>query len=82
MPHATSVQQRRAVSNGQPCGHVIECDRHGWQFDVRIGARLTANESVEVYRVIVEEGVIKSEVKPILDPVFESEKTFSLKRGS
>jgi nitrite reductase/ring-hydroxylating ferredoxin subunit len=43
-------------------GHIIECDWHGWQFDVRTGQCLTVKEQIEVYRVIVEDGVIKIEI--------------------
>jgi len=44
---------------GKLCGHVIECGFHGWQFDVRDGRGLTVRESLETYRVVVEEGLIK-----------------------
>ena len=48
------------LSEGKLCGHVIECALHGWQFDVRSGECLTVAESVEKYRVIVEDGWIKA----------------------
>jgi nitrite reductase/ring-hydroxylating ferredoxin subunit len=50
------------LAEGTLCGHTIECDWHGWQFDVRTGQCLTTNEQVEVYRVVIEDGWIKIEV--------------------
>jgi 3-phenylpropionate/trans-cinnamate dioxygenase ferredoxin component len=47
------------LSEGMLCGNVIECDWHGWQFDVRTGECLTVTEKIETYKVIVEDGVIK-----------------------
>jgi nitrite reductase/ring-hydroxylating ferredoxin subunit len=47
---------------GKLCGHTIECEWHGWKFDVRTGRCLTTNEHVEVYRVYVEDGIIKIEI--------------------
>lgn len=39
---------------------IVECDLHGWQFDVRSGACLTKkNCSIESYEVVVEDGMIK-----------------------
>ncbi|HKO99808.1 MAG TPA: Rieske 2Fe-2S domain-containing protein [Pyrinomonadaceae bacterium] len=50
------------LSEGILCGHVIECEWHGWQFDVRTGECLTVNETIETYRVVVLDGVISVEV--------------------
>lgn len=47
------------LSQGNLCGHVIECELHGWQFDVRTGECLTVREQIEIYRVEVEQGKIK-----------------------
>ena len=44
------------------CDHVIECDWHGWEFDVRTGECLTVPERLETYLVIVEDGLIKVRV--------------------
>jgi nitrite reductase/ring-hydroxylating ferredoxin subunit len=52
------------LTEGFLCGHVIECGLHGWQFDVRSGKCLTLEERIETYPVVVEDGVIKIEVKP------------------
>jgi 3-phenylpropionate/trans-cinnamate dioxygenase ferredoxin subunit len=48
-----------ALAEGTLCEHVIECEWHGWQFDVRTGECLTVAERIETYEVVVEEGVIK-----------------------
>jgi naphthalene 1,2-dioxygenase ferredoxin component len=50
------------LTEGFLCGHVIECGLHGWQFDVRDGKCLTVNESIETFRVVVEDGLIKIEI--------------------
>jgi nitrite reductase/ring-hydroxylating ferredoxin subunit len=47
------------LADGRLCGHTIECDLHGWRFDVRTGRCLTSNAGVESYAVIVEDGWIK-----------------------
>ncbi|MDQ1728214.1 MAG: nitrite reductase small subunit [Pyrinomonadaceae bacterium] len=47
------------LANGLLCEYVIECDWHGWQFDVRTGACLTVPERIETYEVFVEDGVIR-----------------------
>lgn len=60
--HATSnfcPHKGAPLAMGKLCGHIIECDWHGWQFDVRTGACLTVNESIEVYQVVIEEGEIR-----------------------
>lgn len=63
--HATSnfcPHKGAPLSMGKLDGHVIECDWHGWQFDVRTGQCLTVSDAVEVYRVFVEDGLIKIEI--------------------
>ena len=52
------------LAQGLLCGHLIECDWHGWQFDVRNGRCLTVSESVRTYRVLIEDGWVKIEVEP------------------
>jgi nitrite reductase/ring-hydroxylating ferredoxin subunit len=47
------------LAKGILCGHVIECDWHGWQFDVRTGECLTVPERIETYEVVVEDDVVK-----------------------
>ena len=47
------------LAAGVLCGHVIECDWHGWEFDVRTGECLTVPETVDTYEVVVEEGLVK-----------------------
>jgi nitrite reductase/ring-hydroxylating ferredoxin subunit len=47
------------LAEGNLCEHVIECDWHGWQFDVRTGECLTVSEKIETYEVVVENGVVK-----------------------
>ena len=47
------------LAAGKLCDHVIECDWHGWQFDVRTGECLTVTEKLETYEVVVEGGVVK-----------------------
>jgi nitrite reductase/ring-hydroxylating ferredoxin subunit len=42
------------LSEGQICGHVVECALHGWQFDVRTGECLTVPERLKTYKVVVE----------------------------
>lgn len=51
------------LSEGTLCGHVVECGLHGWQFDVRTGECLTVRETIKTYRVRVEEGLVKVELK-------------------
>jgi len=50
------------LAEGTLCGHIIECAWHGWKFDVRSGECLTTSERVEIYRVEIEEGLIKIEI--------------------
>jgi len=47
------------LTEGALCEHVIECDWHGWQFDVRTGECLTVPEKLLTYEVFVEDGSIK-----------------------
>jgi 3-phenylpropionate/trans-cinnamate dioxygenase ferredoxin subunit len=47
------------LSSGNLCEYTIECDWHGWQFDVRTGECLTVPEKIETYEVVIEDGVIK-----------------------
>ena len=47
------------LSEGELCGHVIECWWHGWQFDVRTGECLTVPERIRTYQVLVEDNLIK-----------------------
>jgi nitrite reductase/ring-hydroxylating ferredoxin subunit len=50
------------LSEGKLCGHVIECDWHGWRFDVRTGVCEEEEQQVETYRVFVEDQFIKIEI--------------------
>ena len=47
------------LSAGTLCEYLIECNWHGWQFDVRKGQCLTVGEKLKTYEVVVEEGLIK-----------------------
>lgn len=47
------------LADGNLCGHAVECDWHGWRFDVRTGQCLTNRSAVESYEVIIEDGMIK-----------------------
>jgi 3-phenylpropionate/trans-cinnamate dioxygenase ferredoxin subunit len=46
------------LSEGDLCGHVIECWLHGWQFDIRTGDCLTVTEKIRTYEVRINEGVV------------------------
>lgn len=50
------------LAEGKLCGHVIECDWHGWQFDVRSGQCLTTSEQLQVFPVEIEDGWIRIRV--------------------
>jgi nitrite reductase/ring-hydroxylating ferredoxin subunit len=51
------------IADGRLCGPVVECDWHGWLFDVRNGSCITRpNSSIESYPVIIEDGLIKIEL--------------------
>jgi nitrite reductase/ring-hydroxylating ferredoxin subunit len=47
------------LADGNLCGHMVECDWHGWRFDVRTGECLTNSSNVETYEVIIEDDLIK-----------------------
>ncbi len=48
------------LADGNLCGHTVECDWHGWRFDVRSGACLNnPAQPVEAYEVLIEDGWIK-----------------------
>jgi nitrite reductase/ring-hydroxylating ferredoxin subunit len=48
------------LADGNLCGQIVECDWHGWRFDVRSGICLTtASGNIETYEVVVEDGLIK-----------------------
>lgn len=47
------------LADGFLTGHVVECDWHGWRFDVRTGECLTTECPIESYEVKIEEGLIK-----------------------
>jgi nitrite reductase/ring-hydroxylating ferredoxin subunit len=51
------------LADGQLDGHAVECDWHGWRFDLRSGACLNRTaEPVETYEVVIEDGLIKIRV--------------------
>ena len=51
------------LADGALAAHTVECDWHGWRFDVRSGACLNRPDSpVESYEVIIEDGWIKIRV--------------------
>jgi nitrite reductase/ring-hydroxylating ferredoxin subunit len=54
--------QGAPLANGFLCGHIVECELHGWQFDVRSGECLTVSERITCYRVIVEDGILTLEL--------------------
>jgi nitrite reductase (NADH) small subunit/3-phenylpropionate/trans-cinnamate dioxygenase ferredoxin subunit len=48
------------LADGNLCGHIVECDWHGWRFDVRSGQCLSVpSDKVDTYEVIIEEGQLK-----------------------
>ncbi|MBA3248175.1 MAG: Rieske 2Fe-2S domain-containing protein [Pyrinomonadaceae bacterium] len=50
----------RFLTDGQLCGPTIECDWHGWRFDVRTGQCLNrAGSRIESYEVVIEDDWIK-----------------------
>ena len=51
--------QGAPLSEGILCDRVIECDLHGWQFDLRSGECLTVQEKIETYKVVVEDDLVK-----------------------
>lgn len=50
------------LSEGQICGHIVECSWHGWQFDVRTGECLTVKEKLKTYNVLKDDGILKIEI--------------------
>jgi nitrite reductase/ring-hydroxylating ferredoxin subunit len=41
-------------------GNIVECDLHGWRFNVRTGKCFTKDDcSIETYEVLIEEDLIK-----------------------
>lgn len=51
------------LADGTLYGHAVECDRHGWRFDVRTGACTNRpGNDVEAYEVVIEDGLIKIRV--------------------
>ncbi len=50
------------LADGRLCGHMVECDWHGWRFDLRTGACLNTASPIETYEVIIEDGWIKIRV--------------------
>jgi len=50
------------LTEGRLCGHVVECGWHGWQFDVRNGECLTADERIPSYEVKLHEGMLLVEI--------------------
>lgn len=51
------------LADGNLRGCIVECDWHGWQFDVRTGQCFTtAKGDVETYEVLIEDGWIKIRV--------------------
>ena len=54
-----------ALDQGELCGNVIECPRHGARFDVTTGAVLAAPAitPLEVYRTTVDESGIKVDLE-------------------
>ena len=51
--------QGAPLAAGILCDHIIECEWHGWQFDVRTGECLTVSEQLPTYTVVVKDGLIK-----------------------
>ena len=48
------------LADGNLCGAVVECDWHGWRFDLATGACLGRPDAkIETYEVRVEDGWIK-----------------------
>jgi NAD(P)H-dependent nitrite reductase small subunit len=51
------------LADGSLCGHTVECDWHGWTFDVRTGACLNRPaQKIESYEVLIEDGWIKIKI--------------------
>lgn len=50
------------LADGRLCDHTVECDWHGWRFDIRTGECLTNRSSIETYEVLIEDGLIKIKI--------------------
>jgi nitrite reductase (NADH) small subunit len=50
------------LAEGTLSEHTIECDWHGWRFDLRTGECLTTRSAIETYEVVIEDGLIKIRV--------------------
>src|SRR3954462_1430482 len=50
------------LADGHLSAHTIECDWHGWRFDLRTGECLTNRSALETYEVVIEDGWIKIRV--------------------
>jgi nitrite reductase/ring-hydroxylating ferredoxin subunit len=50
------------LADGRLCGQAVECDWHGWRFDLSTGVCLTNRSAVETYEVVIEDGWIKIRV--------------------
>ena len=50
------------LAEGNICGHTVECDWHGWRFDLTTGECVTNGGAIETYEVVVENGWIKIRV--------------------
>jgi nitrite reductase/ring-hydroxylating ferredoxin subunit len=38
---------------------MVRCPWHGWEFDVRTGECITVPETIDTYKVVVEDGLVK-----------------------
>ena len=50
------------LTDGELCGHIVECGLHGWQFDVRSGECLTVPDRIKTYSIEVEDDLVKIHV--------------------
>jgi len=51
------------LADSRMYGSIVECDLHGWRFDVRNGECFTKREcSIESYTVLIEDGWVKIKV--------------------
>ncbi len=51
------------LADGHLRSHFVECDWHGWRFDLRSGQCLTQPDgAIEAYPVIIDDGWIKIEI--------------------
>ena len=60
-PSKTSARTKAIRSPTQELyGNIVECDLHGWRFDVTTGECFTKKScSIETYEVVIEDGWIK-----------------------